>query len=52
MLEAATGMVTDRNMRTGYGQEARRQAVEKFSIGSVAEMYLEFMSLIISREPA
>jgi glycosyltransferase involved in cell wall biosynthesis len=52
LLEAATRMVTDRNMRTGYGQEARRQAVEKFSIGSVADMYLEFMSSIVSRKPA
>jgi len=47
LLEAATELIKDRDMREEYGAAARKLAVDRFSLARVAEKYLNVMNAVI-----
>ena len=47
LLDAATEMIKNRDMRKGYGEAARKLAVGRFSLTRVAEKYLDVMNAVI-----
>ena len=51
LVDAATELIKDRDMREEYGAAARKLAVDRFSLARVAEKYLNVMNAVIEGDP-